>query len=793
MKLLAKLRDKERRSGTKSDLQKIRAAESAVLPTSLCDYAGNQVQVISWTSEQSGESENHETFVQKAVPKLGAKPTDDGEIRSKISSGLRLKTRRLSHPDGKSPETAPQRKVDDCEAEGMEEMGQEYASTILQSRRRSGQARSYPLNCSVLGPDPSPSRNDSVHSLTSMLSMSNDTNDLESSSKFRRGSLSRMVRKASVPSLKLKKQAPSSNVEAEEDADNESLRQVGRKRSSSLSSFTAKTIPWSMKIKVSRKQGIRSPDDAVHLERRRSRSRNHAPSSWKVDALSPEHSDQQVQLKLSLRSSSEELEPGCDSLDQDSWRQKAKAKTGGVSRLRHGSKSSINTVLSRPTTSEGYSLLSKKSPQTARSSPTLSSDEELAPVCVTIPGVPPSSSPRVNVSSLVPLTIAPEVHQVGNAQPQPLAVSHLFQQLGPPPTGLAPTEFESRVKLVTDWINSRRFAKALSRDEEVKGWSRKSLPAQAKGSLTPATLVRSLSTATILDEFDKLECQFEQEMIRAIARGCDRQLVESLFLGSVFIESRRRCGLDHSKTQFQLFVEVSQSGGSPTIGAETLWADSPSGRTQSNGAASCLDSVPALLGPSLTPAPRKKKRPTTAPENKTLGPFSHLPPSPVPKSSKLGKPTGEKKAWNVNEEEGYESRTIPRASGPWTNQSPIIVFSPQAFNSRVASSSGATWQRRQSSGSSPPPPANSALIAAAAAAAGRAHPPVPFTRRGSSDRESTASQSRSNHGSSSFDRVQRFSHDTDEETIATSESTLEAGFVALGLDPSTKENKVSVT
>ncbi|SPO31843.1 uncharacterized protein UTRI_06680 [Ustilago trichophora] len=124
-----------------------------------------------------------------------------------------------------------------------------------------------------------------------------------------------------------------------------------------------------------------------------------------------------------------------------------------------------------------------------------------------------------------------------------LPTDQLFKRLGPPPVGLDPSCFIERVSLIQSYILSQVPPAPLPKHSPTDSNSlRLSLPPPP--SSNPSS---SRSITALKDEFDKLECLTEQHMSLSLPPASH---VTSLRLEEAFLEARRRCGVDASRSWF---------------------------------------------------------------------------------------------------------------------------------------------------------------------------------------------------------------------------------------------------
>lgn len=166
------------------------------------------------------------------------------------------------------------------------------------------------------------------------------------------------------------------------------------------------------------------------------------------------------------------------------------------------------------------------------------------------------------------------------ASPGETVFTQLLKRIGPPPVGLASESFDERVTLIKNYILNQLPLPLLpqSPQDEFAGYTllssrsgivngshlhRSSLPTPPRHGNAyngSTSLVDPSRLTTLQDEFDKLECLAEQELCKLagplLQQGNNREQVIGLFqdlrLEEAFLEARRRCGVDCSKSHFDL-------------------------------------------------------------------------------------------------------------------------------------------------------------------------------------------------------------------------------------------------
>lgn len=199
---------------------------------------------------------------------------------------------------------------------------------------------------------------------------------------------------------------------------------------------------------------------------------------------------------------------------------------------------------------------------------------------------PVLDSPRVSGLPLPLATPSPSSSPGGN-----IFTAQLLKRIGPPPIGLPPECFHERVTLIQNYILSQvplpplpLSPHSLPSDEDpiVKAASQppsrqSSLPLAPRRSNTNPAQVRDFIspvptglkgescevTASLQDGFDKLECLAERELGNLVSTPFAQQnadgtpaglldTLQALRLQEVFLEARSRCGVDPSRSHFDL-------------------------------------------------------------------------------------------------------------------------------------------------------------------------------------------------------------------------------------------------
>ncbi|KAJ9477222.1 hypothetical protein PHBOTO_006456 [Pseudozyma hubeiensis] len=272
---------------------------------------------------------------------------------------------------------------------------------------------------------------------------------------------------------------------------------------------------------------------------------------------------------------------------------------------------------------------------------------------------PVLDSPRVSGLPLPLATPSPSSSPGGN-----IFTAQLLKRIGPPPIGLPPECFHERVTLIQNYILSQvplpplpLSPHSLPSDEDPIGKAasqppsrQTSLPlAPRRSNTNPAQAHDSISlvpmglkgescevTASLQDEFDKLECLAERELGNLVstpfaqqnADGTPAGLLETLQalrLQEVFLKARSRCGVDPSRSHFDLnnFAvatdQIARSDSSRRCAASAVNKDGSLGL----GLRGITPHSPDMgqgIQMSLKPAPRRRRgtgsagqRPFTAP------------------------------------------------------------------------------------------------------------------------------------------------------------------------------------
>ena len=607
-----------------------------------------------------------------------------------------------------------------------------------------------------------------------------------------------LTSKPSMRFLKRTNKQPSDPVPIP--GDNASATQtqaVTRHRSSSMTSLTPSIA------------GLRQSERSNTAERKIATSSGHpstpqhAPTSWKNAPLSEGNSPYLVSAYTS--------ETDLSSAGDHGSNRRSKAK-GAIVRARSIRKTMSGTRVngsSSPVSDAYYAGLTTSTGSSGTSeppSPELRS-RDLQRDVGAYPSVKAGGAPP---SPVVAIPIPTSPGKSNQSLLVNLMASQIFKQLGPPPAGMDASAAEERVSMVVDYIESHSIASTTS-EEALRGEGaglRKSLPPPSRQANQK---VRSgLSAAAVSDAFDKFECQMEREMLNLLTRGaCEPCAIEELRLDSIFLEARRRCGVDSSRTHFQLFENTTSIIGQGLTREGRFGSEGPA-LSVSPPSVSVISENPSQmpvdtltgLGIPLRPAPRRKRRPTTAPESKSpqrgLDRLDRQTPSPPRlNATSESRPLG----WKVQRSQaptfrpfpgsddshqagtiglGFEAGKFESSDGDRDrDRAPMALFTPQSFSARAAPSSYESFAARN-------PSLHSARLGSPPGsvipAFGSQHSSLMY-RRGSDDRESNSSHTTRSVRSpvTSYGRLSsrmsggtRNSQDTT-DTLETSESTLAGG------------------
>ncbi|GAC97408.1 hypothetical protein PHSY_004993 [Pseudozyma hubeiensis SY62] len=271
---------------------------------------------------------------------------------------------------------------------------------------------------------------------------------------------------------------------------------------------------------------------------------------------------------------------------------------------------------------------------------------------------PVLDSPRVSGLPLPLATPSPSSSPGGT-----IFTAQLLKRIGPPPVGLAPECFHERVALVQNYILSQvplpplpLSPHSLPSDEDPIGKAasqrpsrESSLPLASRRSNTNPAPARSFIscvpmgkgescdvTASLQDEFDKLECVAERELGNLVSTPFSQQnsggtparlvdTLQTLRLREVFLAARSRCGLDPSRSHFDLqnfAVTADQMARSDSSRRGTASAVNKDGSLGLGlrGITAHSPDMGQGIQMSLRPAPRRRRgtgsaaqRPLTAP------------------------------------------------------------------------------------------------------------------------------------------------------------------------------------
>jgi hypothetical protein len=175
-------------------------------------------------------------------------------------------------------------------------------------------------------------------------------------------------------------------------------------------------------------------------------------------------------------------------------------------------------------------------------------------------------------------------------------------RLSPPPRGLAADDIVGRKRVVCSYVHGR-----LSEEK------RKSTKSAYMRPLTAAP--STLPTTTAEDCIETLEDVFQTWMNEDIKQESDAQQYRELHLADVFIEARRSLGVNSMSTRLRSMFDISQM---QVPNATTLEARRDSRAMELPSTSSPPPSAwdnSLRKQTSLTPAPRRRRRPKTTPTN----------------------------------------------------------------------------------------------------------------------------------------------------------------------------------
>lgn len=375
----------------------------------------------------------------------------------------------------------------------------------------------------------------------------------------------------------------------------------------------------------------------------------------------------------------------------------------------------------------------------------------------------PESSPRpqsrhdVPSSPIIaglPLSAKP-ARTASPAATNSLLASQLFKRLGPPPVGLEPHRFDERVLMIQHYIQHQVPLVPLAKPHDpvsiAPASNRSSLPPPARSSSATA----DARLAALADEFDKLECQTEHAMLELAAHKGDGVRVEiaELRLAHAFLAARRRCGVDSSRSHFELEAPPpAANSASPDLVSDprfhadatplrgTLGGMHPAPAVRPPSAREATDGLGGL-GVSLRPAPRRRRRPITAPETQNKAIASMPLSSGTGGSRETLRRDGE--AAGTRPSTARSSRSPAPASDTAGAALEGELFTPASFSARAGAGAAVVdadeLRLRQMHAH-----AQARLVASRTVFAAPAH----AYRRGSSDRDSSSSHNTATtHGS----------------------------------------------
>ena len=336
---------------------------------------------------------------------------------------------------------------------------------------------------------------------------------------------------------------------------------TNRSRSASLSSLAPKFL---------RKDGAQPPPTPS-----KSRTRGAPPSAWKTEVGFAAEAGSSYSSENEAASSSGHGE-ATTTLGVKHARRGSADTTASHQRIQASSSSTNNQLLAPPLPAAEVAS-HRMSTYTTRSAASLA---QSTPHAHPSPQLPSKADSPV-VSGL-PLPLSTPTSPT-------LVTAQLFKRLGPPPVGLPAHCFNDRVTLIQHYVQSQVPPTPCPKSPTAPG-----LSTSQRLSLPPPP-----RNAALADEFDKLECQAEQQML-ALSSG-----IEVLQLQAAFLEARRRCGVDDRRSWFQLNSVAAASAGGQALGLGLSGGLGVDERVE--------------VGASLKPAPRRRRagvgrRPITAPE-----------------------------------------------------------------------------------------------------------------------------------------------------------------------------------
>ncbi len=367
---------------------------------------------------------------------------------------------------------------------------------------------------------------------------------------------------------------------------------------------------------------------------------------------------------------------------------------------------------------------------------------------------PPSrhNAPSSPIVAGLPLPAKP-TRTASPAVTTSLLASQLFKRLGPPPVGLEPHRFDERVLMIQHYIQNQVPLVPLAKPHDPVTFA----PASNRSSLPPPARRSSADPrlAALADEFDKLECQTEHAMLELAAHKGDvvRFEIAELRLADAFLAARRRCGVDSSRSHFELeALPPAANSDSPDLVSDsrfhadatplrgTLGGMHPAPAVRPPSAREATDGLGGL-GVSLRPAPRRRRRPITAPETQNKGIAS----MPLSSSGNREMLRRDGEAADTRPSTARSSRSPAPASDTAGGALEGELFTPASFSARAGSGAGAAvvdadeLRLRQMHTH-----AQARLVASRTVFAAPAH----AYRRGSSDRDSSSSHNTATtHGS----------------------------------------------
>lgn len=275
----------------------------------------------------------------------------------------------------------------------------------------------------------------------------------------------------------------------------------------------------------------------------------------------------------------------------------------------------------------------------------------------------------------------------------PLHAAHVqtyISHLSPPPRGLAMDDLEGRMNLICQYVQRRTFEE---KKRIAKASNRRPLTASSASSSSNNALVSPTTIPSTEEIMTRLENEFHQFMSEDVQEEGNAQKYKTLNYAAIFIEARRCLGMESASLRLRSMFDIDQrqqhlnsaSFESPrreereaTVAAEIglgLTAPSPP---------SAWDTNPRKPL-SLSPAPRKKRRPKT-------DPIDHQESTEVFQETLPGSSSSDHRVWpstsieSMSPSHGDSSRSSSgtgfHSSNPDQQQQSHVVLAPSLFNSR---------------------------------------------------------------------------------------------------------------